>query len=165
MTTDSPNNPDKKFFDQLILSAARESDFRKKSVEGTTGSAHNSMCGDVVEIGFTGDLHTDMHHAGEGCILSQAFAAIACKELVGKSKAHIKEVVGALNEYLSQGEASALPNILNGSGFAAASGLLEFSTRHPCILLFARSLEHAWREKWNESPADQTAPQPLTGKS
>ena len=151
---DNPTS-DKKFFDQLILSAARQSAYRKDAAQGRTGKAHNAMCGDVVEIGFTGSLHQELHHAGEGCILSQAFAAVACKEFVGLDKSAIELRVKQLSDFLAGGDSKNLPAELAASGFAAASSVVDFTTRHPCIMLFAKSFEDAWRKQWNESLTDQ----------
>jgi NifU-like protein involved in Fe-S cluster formation len=138
------NEAQKKFFDQLLLEGARNSAFRLQEVTGHTGSAQNPMCGDLVEIGFSAGDHKDLHHSGEGCILSQAFAAIACKELQGDSKEQIKQKIAALRGYLAAGKAEQIPSLLANSGFAAAQGLLEFATRHSCILLFAEALVKAW---------------------
>ncbi len=136
------------------MSAARESTHRKEKVQGTVGKAHNSMCGDIVELGFSGGKHLDLHHAGEGCILSQAFASIACSEFRGLEESAIKEKTKQLADYLAAGKAAELPEALNATGFAAAAGLLEFSTRHPCIMLFSKSFEDAWSKKSEERSSD-----------
>ncbi len=63
----------------------------------------NPLCGDevTIEVGFTGDVVSDIAVSGQGCSISQSSASMMTEAIKGKTRAEIEDLVARFRRMMS----------------------------------------------------------------
>jgi len=119
---------------ELLRLAADAHGAGEPTGKGAIGSAHNPACGDkvTVALSMTGNHIDRITHATRACVLTQASASILGHALKGQTESDLRQLREAVSAMLkANGPAPNSPF----ADYAAFDGVLEYPSRHTCVLL------------------------------
>jgi SUF system NifU family Fe-S assembly protein len=98
-----------------------------------SGSAHNPICGDRINVtlNLKEDRVTEVAHETRACVLTQASASILGAHLRGENRQAVENLYRQVSAMLQNGQVPPAPF----SDFGALLGVATHSNRHKCVLL------------------------------
>jgi nitrogen fixation NifU-like protein len=107
----------------------------------------NPLCGDEIELtaSLEGARLKEIRHAGRGCVISQASAAMMAQALEGKTLSEARAIAVAFKAFLLEGASpESLPPELDDA--RSLGGVRKFPVRIKCALLGWNTLLQALQE-------------------
>jgi NifU-like protein involved in Fe-S cluster formation len=119
--------------DLLRLAAAAHGAGRLASPD-VSGLAYNPACGDkiVVDLRLSDGRIVELAHETKACVLAQASASILGANVKGADLAAVEELRRRVTDMLERGAA---PPSTPFDSYAVFSGVVEYNSRHRCVLL------------------------------
>jgi NifU-like protein involved in Fe-S cluster formation len=108
------------------------------------GEAHSKLCGSTVSVDINldpaGEVITDFAQNVKACLLGQASASIAGREIVGTSVAEIDEVAAVMRRMLKE---NGPPPVGRWSDLGLLMPVRDYRHRHASTLLVFDAIERA----------------------
>jgi NifU-like protein involved in Fe-S cluster formation len=94
-----------------------------------SATAHNPACGDrvTVELAVTDGRITALAHATQGCVLTQASAALLARAAPGQDRAGLAALAAGVRAFLNGAPAP--------QAYGVFDGVAGHAGRHVCVLL------------------------------
>ena len=124
---------DQLYSKQLLRLAASAVGAGRLAPCDASGSAHNPICGDRINVtlNLNENRVIEMAHQTQACVLTQASASILGAHLTGKDKSAVEKLRRQVVDMLQDGKVPPAPF----SDFSALLGVANHRNRHKCVLL------------------------------
>jgi NifU-like protein involved in Fe-S cluster formation len=99
-----------------------------------SGLAYNPACGDkvVVDLRLSDGRIVELAHQTKACVLAQASASILGANINEADLSAVEELRSRVTEMLEHGAAPPSPPF---DSYAVFSGVVEYTSRHRCVML------------------------------
>jgi len=132
-------------YQQIIIEHNRSPrNFKRVEDANRTGSGHNPLCGDRIElfVKVEDGKIADVGFQGSGCAISQASASLMTGAVKGKTVAEAEEMFKAFHAMVTTDPAST-PDTASLGKLAALAGVRQYPSRVKCANLSWHTLHAA----------------------
>lgn len=136
---------------ELLRLAADAEGAGRLTIPHATGHAHNPACGDRVTVDLILEYGriVEIAHDTKACVLAQASASILGRQLSGSTRKDVEQLHTAIAAMLAKRAPSPAAPF---DAYSAFDGVVEFASRHRCVLLPVEAVLAAFNAVRSELP-------------